>query len=1289
MKKSISLVLILSMLLTMFSLSVPVAAQTYLVNMTSATVPSGLVVSNANTYTLTAVDGYGGKADGDESALITGNAGSNNIYFGYTYKIMSADTASYLVLEYDVFPAENFKYFSFMTDKHAMFGGALYTTDSTETDKKCVLNRYQWNKVTLVVENTIKTSGATLVQGTGTGKADYVPGEEKTGIHKAYTYVNGKPVYPDENGNAIGQLCPYFGYRWHAGDRWANGNAVRAAMYPAGSNVTYTGAFDNVRYYETETAPVISEITLPTISDGAYYDVSGNTITVYDTTAQTTADIVVAEGCSVNAYTDSTNTVSLADGAKLAPGNTVTVTDGNYVNYYTVAEQSAKTIVKQASDMTGFNANSGRLGTFGSVTGASGKASDDVSLRIDAQPAADLKSRTGFIDYSWPQIAAGNLYTSGYLATEYNFCLPSESELFFDYIGLYTNQNSAYGVAVNENSITKDRWHKIFVAHDVVNKKAKMYLDGKLIKEDIPSVINSASGKNASRIFCGTANKADVIDSSVKAFFYVDDITTFYSAFEPIPGALPALTSTSGYSVFGTDIIPAGELKLADIAAPANGAIRAFRKGAALASDAELQIGDIVVIEDNTKAINTYNISDGKICHKASTNAGTTAYGNAVTVEKLYGYAGKEASDESMKIKNTYKTTTEDGVTTYGTDYNAWPNLGSLIWANRKNPDSRYVIIEANVLPDDGVMYVYCATNGHALISSNVSELNAGEWNKYVTVIDMTTFEAKTYINGKLANTRTSAFKGVSKADAIRFSLYMKNWYDASRGTTIPEQDPVYNTSRPVVDDMYVYESANYPIITAPVELANGVNGSFTKTGDVIQAVMGQTVADLKAAYATEYRTTVYDKDTYAVKTGDALLANGDVFAIDAGDQTYSYYDIETYGYNELIIDSMHYDAETNVLSGSNLSAYASVEDDAVIMVAQYGEDDVLQKVDYAYASDGVAEIDYKLSTDKAKYLKVFLWENLSSMAPLCKEKIINLPEYEAAIACWGDSLTFGQGADYNTETYPVVLSNLTGIKTYNLGVGGETATTIASRQGTYDIRLTQDVTIPESGTVEIKFAAYEDGIYAGVVTPRNEGYGAWNPCVINGVEGNLTINVNSSVWPRILNWAKFTRTTPGEAVACSVGEKVIPQAQTIKADINVFFTGTNNAWTPENKNGGEDPALLAELVRKQVEYANNNGKCVVIGLTSGNADKWVNENAALKNEFGDNFLDLKAYLVSEQALADAGITPTDTDLADIAKGHVPTSLVVSDGTHFNAKGYALIAQQLKNKMVELGYVAE
>ena len=343
-----------------------------------------------------------------------------------------------------------------------------------------------------------------------------------------------------------------------------------------------------------------------------------------------------------------------------------------------------------------------------------------------------------------------------------------------------------------------------------------------------------------------------------------------------------------------------------------------------------------------------------------------------------------------------------------------------------------------------------------------------------------------------------------------------------------------------------------------------------------------------------------------------------------------------------------------------------------------------LKKIADTMQSSDFITSDYP---ERAKTLKVFIWNSTESMIPLSLPATSNLNEVKT-IACWGDSLTYGrnQGTDCS---YPKVLAELTGLEVYNMGVGGETSTTIAARQGALDIVIDQPFTIPEDRTpVEITFRA-SDG---GVVTPRDINAGGWNPCTIQGVEGTLSINVNTDVWPRVLNWAKFQRTTPGEAVTVSEGAKLIPQAQLVKGDVNIFFTGTNGGWTPANTNANDnspsDVSALIQLIKKQIAHTQSD-KFIVIGLTSGSASTWDNTNAALSAEFGPNFLDAKAYLASIQALEDAGITPTATDLQFLNEGRIPLSLNCSpeDTTHLSDVGYTLLAKQVYAKLLDLGYI--
>ncbi len=322
---------------------------------------------------------------------------------------------------------------------------------------------------------------------------------------------------------------------------------------------------------------------------------------------------------------------------------------------------------------------------------------------------------------------------------------------------------------------------------------------------------------------------------------------------------------------------------------------------------------------------------------------------------------------------------------------------------------------------------------------------------------------------------------------------------------------------------------------------------------------------------------------------------------------------------------------------------------------------------------------------DGAKTLKVFVWDSTENVIPLCDSEEIEI-DAPLTVACWGDSLTLGQGGD--GVTYPGVLAELTGYTVHNMGVGGETATTIAARQGALDILVSETFIIPSSvSAVEFKMEASNGG----TVVPR-ELPDFWKNCTIAGIEGTLSISINSAEWPRTLNWAKFTRKEAGEAVVVPAGTRFIPDAQKMDADINIFFTGTNGGWTNQheavNDESDANCEALAELVQLQVDHTGKS-KYIVIGLTWGYPSANDNANAHLAAQFGDHFINIREYLASEQALKDAGITPTETDLSRIAAGKIPQSLLLADDTHFTADGYRLIAQQVYAKMIELGYCAE
>lgn len=367
-----------------------------------------------------------------------------------------------------------------------------------------------------------------------------------------------------------------------------------------------------------------------------------------------------------------------------------------------------------------------------------------------------------------------------------------------------------------------------------------------------------------------------------------------------------------------------------------------------------------------------------------------------------------------------------------------------------------------------------------------------------------------------------------------------------------------------------------------------------------------------------------------------------------------------------------------------NIAAYTERDYGDLIMAA-YDTDGGLIKV--ALADGTRAEIP----TDGAKTIKAFLLESLSSLKPLTDAVVIDADKYnQPTIACWGDSLTYGQeSSDPATKSYPSVLARLSGTTVYNMGVPGETATTIAARQGALKIELANDVTIPESGAAAIKFRASNGG----VVTPRDVSLGGWNLCTINGVSGRLDVSIDTSVWPRVVRNATFTRTTPGEIVKASAGDELIPQSHSVMGDINVIFSGTNGGWSTANLTEGASSSndseikAMTELLTRQGQYSNCPDKYIIIGLTTNTDAFWEKYHNALFNTFGEKFLNLRKELESEQLLRDNGITPTAEDISYIQSGRVPPSLLAADGTHFNDKGYEIIGTLVYEKMRSLNYI--
>ena len=274
-----------------------------------------------------------------------------------------------------------------------------------------------------------------------------------------------------------------------------------------------------------------------------------------------------------------------------------------------------------------------------------------------------------------------------------------------------------------------------------------------------------------------------------------------------------------------------------------------------------------------------------------------------------------------------------------------------------------------------------------------------------------------------------------------------------------------------------------------------------------------------------------------------------------------------------------------------------------------------------------------------------------------------NRLEYNYKIIFWGDSLTAGAGG--GGTTYPDVCARELGISNYlNAGVGGETANTIASRNGANNMIIPVGDVNGDYAIGELKDA------YGTNILPLRQGNGGntVNPIMINGHECILTISQTSST---DANAVYTISGYEGEAITYPMPCKM--SGCDLSAEISVIFVGQNG------------PSLEQRLSIIDSMISKTNGKYVILTLSSGTEEQMKTQEVTMLSKYGNHLFKTREML-SKYGLSMCGITPTSEDETAIANGSVPPSLRV-DSVHLNANGYTALGKMLASHIRSLGYV--
>ena len=303
-------------------------------------------------------------------------------------------------------------------------------------------------------------------------------------------------------------------------------------------------------------------------------------------------------------------------------------------------------------------------------------------------------------------------------------------------------------------------------------------------------------------------------------------------------------------------------------------------------------------------------------------------------------------------------------------------------------------------------------------------------------------------------------------------------------------------------------------------------------------------------------------------------------------------------------------------------------------------------RIDNASHVPNTVNIKFMLFTDSTLY---DLWNT------------INVVDYTTDLCFWGDSLTAGAGG--SGTSYPNVCASELGITSFkNCGVGGENANTIACRQG-------GDSLILKPGNVSEYSLSELTDIYGTQCNPLRQGSGSnsVNPIYINGVKCTLSISQTSTTDPN----AKYTITGYNEPLLAETPVKFA--GCDIKSKITIIFVGQNG------------PGLAERLSIIDSMISKINDKYIVMGLSSGSTTSRSDEESQMLSKYGVHYFNTRNML-SKYGMSMMNLTPTTSDVNEMSKGEVPSSLR-SDSVHLNANGYTALGKMLAQKIRACGYV--
>lgn len=288
-------------------------------------------------------------------------------------------------------------------------------------------------------------------------------------------------------------------------------------------------------------------------------------------------------------------------------------------------------------------------------------------------------------------------------------------------------------------------------------------------------------------------------------------------------------------------------------------------------------------------------------------------------------------------------------------------------------------------------------------------------------------------------------------------------------------------------------------------------------------------------------------------------------------------------------------------------------------------------------------------------------------------------------IACFGDSLVRGytdSSAWDLTDAWPYLLEQELGgsVEVTNLGFGGNPTAEIRMRVSALPVTFTVAGGVIPAAITNVMVSTRRK---IGLLSTRNTSING----SLAGVYGTLVYDGSSY---------SFTRATAGTNATTAAGPIpfVVDRGIDYSNHTAIIWWGRNDVSfgaTGAYKTVA-DHVIAADI--EMVEWFRANRKSFLLISTTNRTDeprgsekyeviREINERR--KALFPSHYIDLRSWLVNE-AIYEAGLTPTQADLNNMANDAPPPSIMDS-GSHYNKPIAPLIAKNLSTILTERGMV--